>query len=287
MRLARAGVQPNDVVAEPACGILQCPQQNARHTLPSRRRHHVHPLDLTRAVGQALDATTTDRLAIAVTHEKCAFGWAEFGGARLGHVRREQVQTLVELAHFVDHRPDQRSAVGAINGDFPKVQLTGHESTCTESPAHMSTTADPLRCSHADAPPPRCPVVPILRRRPFRHCPARRLLLVVREGRGTAPRRGDAVEGVQRDHPEPAERAPSADRDRRDPRTAHRVAVRGPDQRAGRRCPGQRQHPLPGPDGWKASTSWWPTASCTARSPPAADFRTSGRLPTSTTSRRS
>jgi hypothetical protein len=67
--------------------------------------HHVHAHDLACAVRKSLDSAAADRLAVAITDEERAAGRAWVSRAGRGHVRSIEVQSAVELAHLLDHRP--------------------------------------------------------------------------------------------------------------------------------------------------------------------------------------
>src|SRR4029078_593814 len=122
---------------------LALPTQLPGTPLRTRRGHHVHPFDLTGTVRQPLDTAATHRFAVAIPHQKGATRRPEFGHARLRHVRRIEIKALVQLAHLVDHRPDQRGPVPRVDEHMPKihrsnVQLSSHDYTSTPRPPQAS-----------------------------------------------------------------------------------------------------------------------------------------------------
>ena len=92
-------------VAALARGVLERPQQRARHAAAARRRHDVHALDLGGVGRDALDAARAHRLAVVEADEEGAGGRREVRRLRAGHV--VALDVAVELAHLGHHRGQQ------------------------------------------------------------------------------------------------------------------------------------------------------------------------------------
>ena len=135
MRLSRPGVQPGDAGSRararrpPARAAAPWPRP-----CPRSSGTHVHPLDLTGAVRQALDAAAADRLPVAVSDQEGAAGRAR---ARPAPAFGMSERLEVELRQYSSRISATIAATSAAPSPLPtgtcrKSQLTGHAYTRTD-----------------------------------------------------------------------------------------------------------------------------------------------------------